>query len=506
MTTTVSTGGRLGGAARFTLVVSCSSLFLGSLDSTAVTVALPDLQADLGLDVATLQWVVTIAALARGALLFPAGVLADRFGPRRMFALGTAIFAGASAVCAASPSVGLLLAARAVQGAGGALMTPSSIALLVVTFTEPRARAQALGFWSASAGVATAIGPLVGGALVTVAGWRAVFVLCLPFATLILLGIRRVPRDRPADSDADRFDITGLALLGAAMILATSALSAVARHGWATVQVLGGLAGAAVAVAGFAMVERRVRVPVLRPGTFADRRIRGAVLAAGLAYLCLAGMAFVNSLYLQQVRGLSPLQAGLMSLPLTVTTTAAAVLAGRWMGTAGPRPPVLAGLGLLAGSLILLAALTTPAGPLWPLLVGYLLMGLGMGLTNPPATASAVAGLGGERSGTASAITSISRQLGTNVGVALAGGIATSVAGSLAGAAIGSAGSAPEEFTAGVRVAYAATAALVSLGWIVAGRLFPASAGPDPPPPPAPASRPTTESQQPTIASERTTA
>ena len=482
-TTTTAPAATTGKRRNLVLAVSCSSLFLASLDSTAVTVALPDLQRDLGLDLVALQWVVTAAALARGASLFPAGLLADRFGARRVFGVGVLVFAAASGACALAPSLWPLVVARAVQGIGGALMTPSSIAMLTLTFTDPRQRAQALGFWSASAGMSTAIGPLLGGVLVAVAGWRGVFLLCLPFAALVLGGLLLTPRDRPSGR-VRRFDVAGLTLLGAAMVLVTYALSASARYNWASPWVLMPLAGAAAAVWGFRVVERRASEPVLAPGTFARPLLRGAALVAGLAYLCLAGMSFVNSLYLQQVRGLEPLAAGLMSLPLTVTTMAAALISGRWLGRSGPRPPVLLGVAMLTAALVVLALTTTVTGPLWPLLVGFFLMGCGMGLTNPPATASAVASLEPARSGTASAITSVSRQLGTNIGVAALGAVTVTVAAAMTGTSLPSAVTDPHAFTVGIRVAYATTALVAGVAWFAAGRLFRDSRpGPDPPAP-----------------------
>ncbi|WP_024805295.1 MFS transporter [Nocardia sp. BMG51109] len=451
------------------LVACCSSLFLSSLDTSALVVALPALQRDLGLDVAGLQWVVVANALARGSTLFLAGSLADRYGPRTVFRLGVAVFGTASLLCFLSTGYSELLLWRVLQGIGGSLMTPASISLLTGTFRDPVSRGRALGSWSAAAGVSTALGPVLGGALVASVGWRSVFLLCLPFAAFVLISLHWVA-ESPWPRVSRRIDVAGHLSIAAVLLFLTFGLSGGARDGWTSVPTLTALGAAAIAMWVTATVERRAADPVLDLTVFRSPALRGAVMTAGLSYFCLTGMNFVNTLYLQQVRGFTPWQAGLMALPLTLGTLVAAKVSGRLLGRQGARRPILIAYLFLVSAMATLAVVTSVSAPIVLVLIAFGLLGIGMGMANPPSTSSAVAALPNERAGAASAITSTSRQIGMNLGTAALGAVVVSVAGALA---------APEpvtadDFTSGMRIAYAATAVVAVVCLIGAHRCFPA--------------------------------
>ncbi|WP_280426300.1 MFS transporter [Nocardia carnea] len=455
---------------RTALLACCASLFLSSLDTSALVVALPSLQADLGLDVAGLQWVVVANALARGSTLFLAGSLADRYGPRRIFRVGVVVFGCASLLCFVSSGFAELIVWRVLQGAGGSLMTPASISLLTGVFQDPAARGRALGTWSATAGVSTALGPVVGGLLVATVGWRSVFLICLPFAALVVFSLRFVP-ESPVPRLRRSIDPAGHLSIAATLFFATFALSGGARDGWLSAPTLLALAATALSLAVVVRVERRAVEPVLELAVFRRPQLRGAVLTAGFSYFCLTGMNFVNTLYLQQVRGYSPWEAGLMALPLTAGTLVAAQVSGRLLGRYGPRNPVLVAYLFLITAMALLALAASATSPIGWVLVAFALLGIGMGMANPPATSAAVAALPRERAGSASAITSTARQVGMNLGTATLGAVTVSVAGLFAG----SGPVAADHFTSGMRIAYVATAVVAVFALIAANRCFPAT-------------------------------
>lgn len=455
---------------RAALPACCASLFLSSLDTSALVVALPALQADLGLGVAHLQWVVVANALARGSTLFLAGSLADRYGPRRIFRIGVVLFGLASLLCYLSSGFAELIIWRVLQGIGGSLMTPASISLLTGVFQDPVARSRALGTWSATAGVSTALGPVIGGVLVTAVGWRSVFLICLPFAALVVIGLRWVP-ESPVPRQRRRIDPAGHISIAATLFFVTFALSGGARDGWLSAPTLLALAASVLSVPVVVWVERRAADPVLDLTVFRRPQLRGAVLTAGFSYFCLTGMNFLNTLYLQQVRGFTAWEAGLMALPLTAGTLIAAQVSGRLLGRHGPRRPILVAYLFLITAMAALAVAASTTSSIGWVLGAFALLGIGMGMANPPATSSAVAALPADRAGSASAITSTSRQVGMNLGTAALGAVAVSVAGVLARPEPVSA----QDFTSGMRLAYAATAVVAVLAFVAANRWFPAT-------------------------------
>lgn len=399
------------------LVIVCLGYFMVIVDATVVNVALPSISRDTGSGVAGLQWVVNAYTLAFAGLLLAGGALAERAGGRRVFAAGLGIFAAASAACGLAPSLAVLVAARLVQGAGAALLVPSSLVLLQAAYPDRRARARAFGIWGAIAGIGAAGGPLLGGLAVSAWSWRAAFFLNLPFALVALVltpVFAPVPPRRPRalDPAGQLLGIAALALLAGALIQAQS--------GWDSPAVLGGLGLAALAVAGFVFAEQRGDDPMLPLSLLRRPAFRAGTAVGLLINLGFYGQLFLMSLYFQQLRGFTAAQAGLALLPQAALITVASAVSGRLMARKGPRLPMLAGLLLgaagLAGTAI--AGARTPFA--W-LVAPMVAAGVGMALTMPAATASVMEAAPASRGGVASGVVNAARQSGALLGVALLG-------------------------------------------------------------------------------------
>jgi DHA2 family methylenomycin A resistance protein-like MFS transporter len=387
------------------------------LDATAVNVALPSLGRDLGGGIAELQWVVAAYTLTLASLLLSGGALCDRFGARRLLEIGVATFAAASLACGAAPSVGALIAARTLQGAGAGLALPASLALLGVAFTEPAQRARAIGVWGGVAGVAAAAGPPVGGALVALAGWRAIFLVNVPVAAFALALGRRVLPSPPGRPEAA---LDPLGQLLAAAALAALAFGLIeAGAGAAAGEVAAALAAALLLAAAFLAHERRTPAPLL-PGELLRRNGLAAGVGIGLLInLGFYGQLFVVSVWLQEAEGASPLATGVRLLPELAMASIGSVLSGRLTARASSPWPA-ARLGLATGAAGLLGlALAAPHGYAW-IVAPLVATGLGMSLTMPAATA-AVVEAAGESAGVASGLLNAGRQAGGVLGVALLG-------------------------------------------------------------------------------------
>jgi MFS family permease len=382
-----------------TLLVLCGTQFLLVLDLTIVAIALPDIRGSLGFDPEDLQWVISAYALAFGGLLVAAGRVADIAGPRRVFAAGVVGFGAASLACALAPTAALLVAARALQGAAAAVQTPAALALLNATFSDDRRRA--IGWWTAAAAGGGASGWLLGGVLVEAFGWPAVFVVNVPLCALAAAAIPRVLREQ-------RHERRGRLDLGAALAV-TAALGLL---------VLGltgaeaALAGAAVAFAAFALLERRSAEPMLPPWAL-RRPAFGAAVAVALANTAVTTSAmFLAILYQQETLGRGPLEAGLWCAPFNLAVIAGSLLAPRAGWSA--RAAMSGGLVLMAaGALVLLAQ--APAA----LLPAFLLMGSGLGVSAVASTASGTAALDDTEQGVASGVLNAAAQIGTALGLAI---------------------------------------------------------------------------------------
>ncbi|MCK2220601.1 MFS transporter [Actinomadura sp. ATCC 31491] len=373
--------------------------FLVILDTTVLTIALPDLRASLGGSLAGQQWAVNAYTVAFAAALLTGGAVADRYGAARVFKLGVAAFGAVSLLCAAAPALGPLIGLRALLGVAAALCTGGSLGLLAELFPEPAARARATGLWAAITGSALAAGPLLGGLLVDVSGWRAVFLLNPPLALVSLLVMRRVRSPRGVRGIDWQVQVLACAFLGlvAEALIDASALA-------------GGLALAALAA--LVAVERRSHAPALPGGLLAATWPE--LLAGVVANFAFSGALFVLTLLFQDTRHLTPTAAGLAFLPLTLPMTVNPLLTGRLVARHGPRPAILGGLALIAAALTGLA-LTDLVAP-W-----LLVMGFGLSFVLPALMAGMVSSAPAGTAGTAGGVLNTFRQVGATLGVAVMG-------------------------------------------------------------------------------------
>lgn len=405
------------------LLICSSSLFMTYLDSTILNVALPTLQKDLHASLAGLQWVADAYLLVLASLVIFTGSMADRLGRRRLFTVGLFAFSIGSLLCSLAPDTGSLIALRMLQALGGSMLTPISLSIVRNVFTDARERAQALGIWSGIFGLATACGPVAGGVLVDLVGWRSVFWVNVPIGLFMMAAARRyVPESRAPRPR--RVDVPGQLLM---IILLGSLTYAVIQGpvaGWTSPLILALFAVSCAAAAVFVAVERRRAEPLLELRFFRSLPFTGASVIAVLSFIVLAGFLFVITLYLQQTRGDSPLRAGLALLPATATMALAAPVAGSLVGRRGPRIPlVLSGVLTALGGAALLGL--SPATSAVRLAVALAVLGAGLGLVNPPITNTGVTGMPPEQAGVASAVISTTRQLGNVLGVAVMGAMLT---------------------------------------------------------------------------------
>ncbi|MCX4530816.1 MFS transporter [Streptomyces sp. NBC_00841] len=403
------------------LAVCCLSMFLVGLDTTIINVGLPAIGRGLDAGTRRLEWTVDAYTLVLASLLISSGALADRFGRRRVFQCGLVVFGVASLVCAIAPSVGVLIAARAVQGIGASMLSPVALAIVVNAMPDPRERAQAIGVWASVFGLSMAAGPVTGGALIAGIGWRSVFWVNAPVIVVALaLSAVFVPESRA--QRAQRLDMPGQALLTAVIGISVGVLIEGPHIGWTSLVALSAYAFAAVAAVGFVWVESRRREPLMDPQLFRSPVFSGAVLGAVAVFVALNVTLLLNTLYLQHTRGWTPLAAGVATLPMAAGAIVCAPLSGRLVGRLGARRPlVLAGGFITAGGLCLVRLDLHTSVPL--LLLAYLFIGIGFGFANAPITNTAVSGLPATRAGVAGAITSTARQFGSAVGIAIAGGL-----------------------------------------------------------------------------------
>ncbi|HUE26268.1 MAG TPA: MFS transporter [Solirubrobacteraceae bacterium] len=410
------------------LAICCMSLLMVGLDTTIVNVALPAIHRDLHASVRGLQWTIDAYTLVLASLLLLAGSTGDRIGRRKVFQTGLVVFSLGSLLCGLAPSLGLLIAARVVQAVGGSMLNPVALSIVRNVFDDPRERAQAFGVWGATFGLSLALGPVVGGALVDSVGWRAVFFVNVPVGLLaIILTAAFVPNSRAPHPR--RVDPVGQVLVIAALASLTYAIIEAPRAGWTSAQTVGTFVFSAVSFAALITYELRRREPLLEVRFFRSAPFSGASAIAVAAFAALGGFLFLNTLYLQDVRGLSPLDAGLYLLPMAGMLLIFSPISGRLVGRRGARPSlVAAAVALIAGGLML-TRLTATTSTVY-LLGAYLIFGIGVGLINPPITNTAVSGMPPAQAGVAAAVASTSRQVGVTLGVAVIGAI---VGGNIAG-------------------------------------------------------------------------
>lgn len=416
---------------RIILVTCCLSLFIVGIDVSAVNVALPSISRELGASPSQLQWVIDAYTLVIAALLTLGGSLGDRLGRKRVFQIGLLIFGIGSILCSLSPNPEILIAARMVQAVGGSMLNPVAMSIITNVFTDPKERAQAIGMWAAAIGVSMALGPVVGGALVAGIGWEAIFWLNVPVCLLaIVLTARYVPESRA--ERVRRADPVGQVLMLVFLATLTYGIIEGRGLGWTSSRVLACFAIAACAVTVLIWYESRRRDPLLDPRFFRSAPFSSAVVTAVILFAATGGFLFLNTLYLQDTRGMSPLAAGAMTLPMAVASAVFAPFAGRLVATRGARTPMaIGGIAILVSGLMLIGMANDTS--FWYIGVAYMFFGIGSGLVNAPITNAAVSGMPRSQAGLAASMTSTGRQVGTSLGVAVFGTIAfAGISGSLA--------------------------------------------------------------------------
>lgn len=404
------------------LAICCISLLIVGMDATIVNIALPSIEHDLNASVSELQWCVAAYTVVMASMLIFSGSTADRFGRARIFQLGLVTFTSSSLACALAPNIAWLIAFRAVQGAGASMLNPVAMSIIRNTFEDPRERAQAIGIWGAVFGLSLALGPIAGGLLVPLS-WRAIFLVNIPIGiaaftlTALFIPESRAPHARRPDPVGQGTAALLLASLTAAVIEGTNL-------GWSSAGTIALITIALCSFAFFIFWEWRRDQPLVELRFFGSRPFSSATSIAVIAFAAFGGFLFVNTLYLQEVRGYAPLTAGLCTLPMAAMTILISPLSGRAVGRHGVRwPLVLGGTGLLVGSLMLVGLRADT--PIAWLLLAYLIFGAGFGALNPPITDTAVAGMPAAQAGVAAAIASTSRMIGQTLGVAVIGAVAT---------------------------------------------------------------------------------
>ncbi len=405
-----------------TLIGTSLGFAVIQLDVTVVNVAVKAIGATFGGGIAELQWVVSSYILMFAALILPAGALGDRFGAKRVLCAGFVIFVAASMACGLAPDFAVLIAARAVQGAGAALLGSCSLALLNYTFTSPADRARAIGQWAAGASAALSGGPVIGGILIATLGWRSIFFINTPIGLAGLWLVWRYAKETPRSARRG-MDLAGAVSAVIALAAFAAAIIEGGSGGFGRPWVLGGLAVSALAVAAFIRAEARAAQPMLPLSLFRHRPFVSPVSVGFLVNVCFYGLIFLFSLLFQEQRGMSPLRAGLAFAPMTAAILAANLLSGRVVAAVGRSGAILAGLAAMAIGCA--ALLWAGPGTGYPALVGQqVLLGGGLGLLVPPMTGLLLSGVDRSRSGVAAGALTAFRQAGSLLGVALFGALA----------------------------------------------------------------------------------
>jgi EmrB/QacA subfamily drug resistance transporter len=407
------------------LGVLCASLLAIVIDNTIVNVALPTLARDLDADIGDLQWVVDAYTLVFAGLLLLAGALGDRYGRRRMLLVGLGVFGAASTWAAYSGGVDELIAARAVMGAGAALIMPATLSLLINVFTDTRERSMAVGVWAATAGLGVALGPVIGGLALSRFWWGSIFLVNAPLVAIAMVaGHRLIPETR--DPVVRRIDWAGAGLSGAGLVALVWAVIEAPSKGWTSSPVLGAGAIAIAALVAFVVWQRRADEPLLDLHLFNDARFTAASGTVMALFFALFGFLFLSTQYLQFVLGYSPLGAGVRALPYAGAMIAFAIGSPAIVARLGTKRVVTVGMLLFSAGLAVAATVSTGSG-YSRIAIAMLLMGAGMGLAGAPATESIMGALPPERANIGSAVNDTTRELGGALGVAIVGSVMSSL-------------------------------------------------------------------------------
>jgi EmrB/QacA subfamily drug resistance transporter len=405
----------------WTLGAMCFALFMIMLDNTVVNVALPSIQRDLGASISGLEWTINGYTLSFAVLLATGGRLGDIFGRRRMFLFGVVIFALSSATAGFAVNSTDLVVSRVVQGVGAALMMPATLSIITDAFPASE-RGKAMGTWAGVSALALAVGPVLGGFLTEHVSWRAIFYLNIPVAigavTAALFAVRE-SRDTTVGREVD---FAGVAALTGALTALILALVEGNSWGWGSTEIVALLIGAVVGTVAFVAIELRVKAPMVEFRFFADRNFLGAVVVALIVSFSMLGVFFFLALYMQDILGYSPLEAGIRFLPSTLMIVTVAPIAGRLADRFGPRWLIAGGLTVVAASLYSFSGIAIDSSYL-DLLPGFMLLGIGIAMTMSPMTSAAMNAVSVEKAGIASGILSMFRMVGGSLGVAVTGAI-----------------------------------------------------------------------------------
>jgi EmrB/QacA subfamily drug resistance transporter len=460
-------------AGRWVLAVAVLGDAMILLEATVVNVSLPAIGRDLGASVAGLQWTLNGYVLTLAALVLVCGSLSDTYGRRRIFILGTVVFVGASALCGAAPTIGLLVAARFVQGIGGALLTPGSLAIIEAVF-HPDDRTRAIGAWAGLGAVAGAIGPSVGGYLTDAVSWRAVFLINLPLgAFVVVAAIRHVPETRDP-TRAGGLDLRGAAL--ATLAIAGPCFALTEASSGLTPAVVTAVAVGLGAAAAFVAVERRARDPMLPLELFRSRQFASANLLALVTYAALGGVIFLFVAFLQVSLGYTAVQAGAATLPVTVLLLALSTPSGAIAQRIGPRIPLTTGAVLVGAGLLLMARIHPGDKFLPGVLPALIVFGVGLGVLITPITATVLASVDSRHSGIASAVNNALSRLGQMIAVA-----ALPLAAGLSGSAFENPARMAAGFPVAMTVAAGVSFAAALLAWTTISSDVLSRSGPDTP-------------------------
>jgi EmrB/QacA subfamily drug resistance transporter len=452
---------------RWVLLATVLGSALASIDATVVGIALPAIGRNFGAGLATLQWVSTAYTLALAGLLLIAGALGDKFGRKKVFQIGVVWFALSSVLCGVAPTAGTLIAARALQGVGAALLTPGSLAILQATF-RPEDRGKAIGAWSGFTGVGTAIGPFIGGWLIAAVSWRLIFAINLPLAVIVVaVAWRHVPETRSPDATAP-IDITGGVLATAGLTGLTYGLIQGPASGWTSAPVLAGLFSGILLLTAFVGWERRARAPMLPLSMFSSSQFTATNVVTFIVYGAMGGLLFLLPIVLQDVSGYSALEAGVSLLPITAITLTLSRRSGGLAQRIGPRLQMSAGPVIIGAGLSLFTLIGASGNYLTEVLPGVVVFGLGIAVTVAPLTSTALSSAPASHASMASAV---------NNDVARAAGLIAVALLPAAGGITGAAYRHPALLTSGFH-----NAALIAAGLCVAGGVLAALSIRNPPP------------------------
>jgi len=445
------------------LALVCVAFFMTILDVSIVNVALPSIGRSLHASNESLQWVITAYAITFGGFLLLGGRAADLLGRRRMFIIGLTFFSAASLACGFASSLGVLVAARAVQGLGAAVISPATLSIITTTFDEGAERNKALGIWGAMGGSGAAAGVLFGGILTKYLGWEWIFFVNAPVGALVLALTPRFVRESRIEG-VRRFDVAGAVTVTGGLALLVYAISKAPDYGWGSARTIGELIGSVALLVAFLVIEIRTPEPLMPLRIFRIRTLAGSNIVALLLGAVVFSNFFLLTLYVQQVLGYSALKTGITFLATAGTVVVVAGISQMLVTRVGPRPVMVAGMALITGGMLWYTQIPVHGSYASDLLPGYLMVGVGMAFAFIPVSIAALAGVEAREAGLASGLLNTSQQIGGAIGVAVAATVATTHASTL----LKSGHSAPQALTSGFALGFWVIAGVAAAGTLAA--------------------------------------